>query len=140
MKKLLLSIGILFLSSSFANDKIPITITKITDGDTVEVKLQNGNKFALRLVGIDCFEAYENHRVELQANENKITAKEVLKKGKKSKKYLEKLKNHSQTASFEFRGIDKYSRVLGILYFDNTNINQKLIDEKYCKVYKYKEK
>ncbi|MBE7707687.1 MAG: thermonuclease family protein [Cyanobacteria bacterium SIG27] len=45
-----------------------------------------------------------------------------------------------QTASFEFRGIDKYSRVLGILYFDDTNINQKLIDEKYCKVYKYKEK
>ncbi len=77
MKKLLFLIGILLLSNSFANDKIPITITKITDGDTVEVKMQSGNRFSLRLIGIDCFEAYENHKVELQANENKITAKEV---------------------------------------------------------------
>ena len=42
--------------------------------------------------------------------------------------------------SFEFKGIDKYGRGLGILYFDNININQKLIEEKYCKVYEYKEK
>ena len=30
--------------------------------------------------------------------------------------------------------------LLGVLYFDDININQKLVDEKYCKVYEYKEK
>ena len=140
MKKLLLSIALLLLSTSLANNKIPITITKIIDGDTVNVQMQSGNKFALRMVGIDCYEAYENHRTLLQANENNLPIKEVLNKGKESKKYLEKLKNSATTTSFEFRGLDKYSRVLGILYFDNTNINQKLIDENYCKVFEYKEK
>ena len=57
-----------------------------------------------------------------------------------AKEYLKELKNNAKDISFEFSGIDKYSRVLGILYFDDTNINQKLINEKYCKVYKYKEK
>ena len=140
MKKLLLSITLLLFSTTFANNKIPITITKIIDGDTVNVQMQSGNKFTMRLIGLDCFEAYENHRTLLQANENNLTIKEVLNKGKESKKYLAKLKNSATTTSFEFRGLDKYSRVLGILYFDNTNINQKLIDEKYCKVYEYKEK
>ena len=139
MKKLLLSIMFLLSAVSFANEKIPITITKIIDGDTVNVQMQSGNKFALRMVGIDCFEAYENHRTLLQANENNLPIKEVLNKGKESKKYLEKLKNSATTISFEFRGLDKYSRVLGILYFDNTNINQKLIDENYCRVFEYKE-
>ena len=39
MKKLLLSITLLLLPISFANEKIPITITKIIDGDTVKVKV-----------------------------------------------------------------------------------------------------
>ena len=136
----LLILTMLFLPLSFANEKIPITITKIIDGDTVNVQMQSGNKFALRLVGIDCFEAYENHRTLLQANENNLTIKEVLNKGKESKKYLAKLKNSTTTTSFEFRGLDKYGRVLGILYFDNTNINQKLIENGYCRVFEYKEK
>ena len=140
MKKLLLSIMFLLSAVSFANEKIPIAITKIIDGDTVNVQMQSGNKFALRLIGLDCFEAYENHRTLLQAKENNLTIKEVLNKGKESKKYLTKLKNSATTTSFEFKGVDKYSRVLGILYFDNTNINQKLIDEKYCRVLEYKEK
>ena len=135
----LLILTMLFLPLSFANERIPIAITKIIDGDTVNVQMQSGNKFALRLVGIDCFEAYENHRTLLQANENSLTIKEVLNKGKESKKYLAKLKNSATTTSFEFRGLDKYSRVLGILYFDNTNINQKLIENSYCKAFEYKE-
>ena len=135
----LLILTMLFLPLSFANERIPIAITKIIDGDTVNVQIQSGNKFTIRLIGLDCYEAYENHRTILQANENNLTIKEVLNKGKESKKYLEKLKNSATTTSFEFRGLDKYSRVLGILYFDNTNINQKLIDENYCRVFEYKE-
>ena len=136
----LLILTILFLPLSFANEKIPITITKIIDGDTVKVKMENGNKFALRLVGIDCYETYISHRAKSQAYDEKIDVESVIKKGLSSKEYLKELKNNAKDISFEFKGIDKYSRVLGILYFDNININQKLIDEKYCKVYEYKEK
>ncbi|MBE7707715.1 MAG: thermonuclease family protein [Cyanobacteria bacterium SIG27] len=140
MKIILLVISLFLLSSFVFAESIPVEVVEIIDGDTAEVKMQSGNRFSLRLIGIDCFEAYNNHRVELQANENNITAKEVLKKGKESREYLKKLKNNAKTSSFDFKGIDKYSRVLGILYFDNININQKLIDKGYCKVFHYIEK
>lgn len=140
MKKLLLSIMLLLFSISFANEKIPITITKIIDGDTVRVKMESGNKFALRLAGIDCYETYLSHRAKSQAYDEKLDVDKVIKKGMSAKEYLKELKNNTKDISFEFSGIDKYSRVLGILYFDNININQKLINEKYCKVYEYKEK
>ena len=140
MKKLLLSITLLLFSISFANERIPITITKITDGDTVGVKMDNGNKFALRLAGIDCYETYLSHRAKSQAYDEKLNVNEIIKKGLVAKKYLSELKNNANDVAFEFRGIDKYSRVLGVLYFDDININQKLVDEKYCKVYEYKEK
>ena len=140
MKKFLLSITLLLLPISFASERIPITITKITDGDTVRVKMQNGNKFALRLVGIDCYETYLSHRAKSQAYDDELSVDEVIKKGMSAKEYLKELKNNAKDISFEFSGIDKYGRGLGILYFDNININQKLIDEKYCKVYEYKEK
>lgn len=140
MKKFLFLLGILLLSNSFADSKIPITIIKITDGDTVQVKLQSGNKFALRLIGIDCYETYLSHRAKSQAYDEKLNVNEIIKKGLVAKKYLSELKNNANDVAFEFRGIDKYSRVLGVLYFDDININQKLVDEKYCKVYEYKEK
>jgi len=139
MKKLLLSITLLLFLISFASERIPITITKITDGDTVRVKMENGNKFALRLVGIDCYETYLSHRAKSQAYDNELDVDEVIRKRLNAKEYLKELKNNAKDISFEFKGIDKYGRGLGILYFDNANINQKLIDEKYCKVYYYKE-
>ncbi len=140
MKKFLLLIGFLLSTVSFASERIPIIITKIIDGDTVRVKMQSENKFALRLAGIDCYETHLSHRAKSQAYDDKLNVDEIIKKGMSAKEYLKELKNNTKDISFEFRGIDKYSRVLGILYFDDTNINQKLIDEKYCKVYKYKEK
>ena len=91
MKKFLPLITLLFSLTSLANNKIPITITQVVDGDTVKAKMESGNQFTVRLIGIDCFEAYENHRTIFQANENNLTIKEVLDNGKESKKYLEKL-------------------------------------------------
>ena len=103
-------------------------------------KMENGNKFALRMVGIDCYETYLSHRAKSQAYDDRLSVDEVIKKGMSTKEYLKELKNNAKDISFEFEGIDKYGRGLGVLYFDDTNINQKLIDENYCKVYEYREK
>ena len=135
----LLILTLLLFSTSLANNKIPITITRVIDGDTLNVKMQSGNKFTMRLVGIDCFEAYKNHRTKQQAKEYNLTTKQVLNKGKESKEYLNKLKDNAETTSFIFKGLDKYNRILGILYFDELNINQKLINEGYCKIYQFRE-
>jgi len=35
-------------------------------------------------------------------------------------------------------GVDIYKRPLGLLYFDDINVNKKILDEKICKPYNYK--
>lgn len=144
MKKLnlfcFLICSIVFVQKNcLANTKIPIKITKIYDGDTVEAKI-NENIFSIRLQGIDCFETSINNRAYKQAYENNIKIEDVIKKGEFARKHLVKLYKNSNEASFVFKGIDKYSRVLGILFFDNLNINNELINEKLCIPFFYKEK
>lgn len=141
MKNLLL-VFILLLGTLqvLADEKIKIEIIKITDGDTVKAKLENNNKFSIRLQGIDCAESYTNNRAYKQAYQENQSIDEIVKNGLNVKKYLTNLHKNTKNVSFIFRGIDKYGRVLGVLYFDKTNINQKLIDDGLCKPYIYKEK
>jgi len=139
MQKFLLSICLIFISPFYANAEIPIEIIKIYDGDTIKTKLESGNKFNIRLIGLDCYETSKNNRAYKQAYEDKLDIKEVIEKGLKAKEYLKKLNKEAKDVSFEFRGIDKYSRILGVLYFENENINQKLVDENYCKIYEFRE-
>ena len=139
MKKLLLTFALSLLSFTLATNLIPITITEIYDGDTIRVKLINKNEFNIRLYGIDCFETSKIHRAYKQAYDNNLSIDEVIKKGLEAKRYLRKLKNNSKEFSFEFRGIDKYGRILGVLYFDNENINEKMLENDFCNIYEFKE-
>ena len=122
-----------------AQTKIPIEIIKIHDGDTIRAKLKNGNEFNIRLVGIDCYETSKIHRAYKQAYIDKLDINDVIDKGLKAKEYLKELNKKEKDVSFLFMGLDKYNRVLGVLYFDNENINQKLVNENYCKVYEFRE-
>jgi len=51
---------------------------------------------------------------------------------------LEKLYSNSTNSYFYFMGVDIYKRPLGLLYFDDINVNKKILDEKICKPYNYK--
>lgn len=139
MKKLyLIFLFLLLCQRANCENKIPITILKIYDGDTLCAKLDNGNKFSIRFKGIDCFETDEINRAYKQAYENNLKIDEVIKKGHFAKKYLKQLYNNSNEAFFEFQGVDKYGRVLGTIWFDEININEHLLNKGYCKEYKYK--
>ncbi len=135
MKRFLVLFLLLFLPS-FANAKTPIEIISILDGDTVRAKIDN-NKFDIRLIGIDCAETSKNNRAYKQAYLQNKDIDEILKEGKNAKKYLEFLLKKSKTTSFEFKGLDDYKRVLGVLYFGEININKKLKQDGYCKEYIY---
>ena len=120
--------------------KIPITRMKVLDGDTVKVTFESGNKFSIRLIGIDCFETEPIHRAYKQAYYSHLSIDQVIYKGCEAKIYLENIYKNAKNISFVFQGVDKYGRVLGILYFDNININQHLLDKGLCLPYVYKEK
>ncbi len=62
---LLTSIFISLVPVCFAS--IPVEVLTIYDGDTIKVKLFSGNIFAIRLIGIDCYETSKIHRAYKQA-------------------------------------------------------------------------
>lgn len=139
MKYILTTICLILTSLNvFADTRTPIQITKITDGDTIEAKINN-NPFIIRLIGIDCYETCKIHRAYHQAYDNNISIDDVIVRGLESKKYLQQLykSNHSKQSLFEFRGVDKYGRALGILYFNDINVNQKLLENGGCMKYEY---
>lgn len=140
MKKILFLFLLIINSIAFAqSDKILIKIIKIYDGDTIKAKLESENKFNIRLYGIDCYETSKINRAYMQAYKDNLTIEEVIEKGLFAKKYLKDLYKNSENIAFEFKGIDKYKRVLGILYFDGININEKMTESGICKIYKFKE-
>jgi len=138
MKKILILMLVLLTPICYAS--IPAEVLKIYDGDTIRVKVNSGNKFAIRLYGIDCYETSRIHRAYKQAYEDKLDIDEIIKKGNEAKSYLKNLHKKSSEVSFDFAGVDKYGRVLGIVYFDNLNINKELIKNNICNLYEYKEK
>ena len=127
----ILLIVFVLCSASYAASKTPVRIVKILDGDTVRAKI-NDNIFSIRLIGIDCYETTPNNRAYKQAYNNNLTIDEVIKNGKFSKKYLINLYKKSNVQTFEFMGLDYYKRPLGVLYFDNVNINQKMLNYGGC--------
>ncbi len=126
------------LSLASASSKIPITIVKIYDGDTVLAQIDK-NLFSIRLIGIDCYETKKIHRAYKQAYQNNLSVDEVVCRGKNSQQFLEQLyeNNKNKPIFLDFKGIDKYGRVLGIIYFDGKNINQELLDNGNCLKYIY---
>lgn len=127
----ILLIVFVFCSASYAVSKTPVRIVKILDGDTIRAKI-NDNIFSIRLIGIDCYETTPNNRAYRQAYNNNLTIGEVIKNGKFSKKYLINLYKKSNVQTFEFMGLDYYKRPLGVLYFDDVNINQKMLNHGGC--------
>ena len=127
----ILLIVFVLCSASYAASKTPVRIVKILDGDTVRAKI-NDNIFSIRLIGIDCYETTPNNRAYRQAYNNNLTIDEVIKNGKFSKKFLINLYKNSNVQTFEFMGLDYYKRPLGVLYFDDVNINQKMLNHGGC--------
>ena len=118
----------------------PITITKIYDGDTVGARIE-GEVFLVRLKGVDCYETMRISRAYRQAYEENITIEEVVERGGKSKEYLSALFNQvgKDRIYFQFQGVDRYSRALGVLYFNKMNVNEEMINKGGCLVYEYKQ-
>ncbi len=139
-KLLILSLLFVFAMPIWADTKLPIKIVNITDGDTIKAKIDK-NEFSVRLVDIDCYETSKIHRAYRQAYDNCIKIDEVVKRGNESKQYLRDLylKNSGKEVYLEFKGVDMYGRALGVLYFDNMNVNEQMKRCGGCMVYEFKQ-
>lgn len=127
MKKLsiiLLSIFVIFSAVFCAafksdNDKTIIrgNVVYIYDGDTVKLKTNDSIEYKIRLSGIDAPEYDQKY-------------------GKDSKEYLESLVS-GKFICIKVLGTDKYDRILATIFYNNEDINYKMIKAGYAWHYKY---
>lgn len=115
-----------------------INITKVCDGDTIK-GIVDGKEVPIRLTGIDCYETSKINRAYKQAYLNKISIEEVVKRGVQSKRILCKFLENHPNVKVKFTDTDRYDRKVGILYADNININEYMLQEGGCLVYEYKQ-
>ncbi len=122
--------------NQYATQKVDLV--RVVDGDTVVVSNFLHQDLYIRLVGIDCLETSAIHRAYKQAYENKISIDEVLKRGQESTNILNKfLEQNKEQLVLEAQGLDKYNRILGIIYAGKTNINDYMVEKGKCSVFLY---
>lgn len=140
MKKILMLVLVMVLGlSAFASDRVQVTLSRIYDGDTIEVINENNQKENIRLIGIDCYETKPINRAYKQAYENKITVEEVVAKGIQQKNALVKLfeDNNKKHLYIVRQGKDVYNRTLGVIYLGNINVNQYMLKSGNAMKYVY---
>lgn len=98
------------------------TVARVVDGDTIDVTFQDGSTERVRLLLIDTPESKHPEKGEQPY-------------GKDAYMYTkELLENQDVVIEVGNPERDKYDRLLGYVWYDNTNINQRLIEEGYARV------
>ena len=125
-RRLLLILTALLIFLAAASYAAPIrtvtaTITKITDGDTVQAVTPEGTKLKVRLYGIDAPEM----------SKGKIPGEPF---GKDSRDYLTALVSQ-KTVQVEIRDIDHYRRMVAILWLGDRNMNMEMLSAGMAEAY-----
>jgi len=97
-------------------------VTRVIDGDTITV-VSNGQKFTIRLVGIDAPEASKKKYEPGQPFSQKST------------KHLAGLVLDEYVDIVSY-GEDRYRRTLGVVYADGKNVNLEMVKAGLAEVYK----
>ena len=111
-------IFLFFLCNSHASDLnlFNFFVLNVIDGDTIKVKLENNKIKKIRFSAIDAPEINQTHGIE-------------------SKKFLFNL-IYKKKIKFHKLGNDRYGRLLGIIYFDDMDINLEMIINGHAWVYR----
>lgn len=127
MKKIL-ALLLIVLPTIVQSDE-PIRVLKVTDGDTFVISAPFipkplKQKIPLRLTGVD------TPNIKRFANCDKEAEL-----GNKAKEFVETLYKNSKTQEIKFKGMDKYNRILGEVYFDGKSVSESLLEAGLAKPY-----
>jgi micrococcal nuclease len=120
-----------FISLSLAREPIRTvtgTVTKVSDGDTIQVTTLEQTKLRVRLYGIDAPETPKINQRTGRVN------KPGQFYGKESWKALEgKILEHH--VRLDITDIDRYKRMVGVIWIGDRNINLEMVQEGYAEAY-----
>jgi micrococcal nuclease len=122
-----------FLLTSFSFARTPIrtvtgTVTKVSDGDTIHVKTPEQTKLKVRLYGVDAPETPKINQRTGRVN------KPGQPYGDESCKAL-KSKIMGMQVRLDIIDIDKYKRMVGMIWINDRNINLEMVREGYAEAY-----
>jgi micrococcal nuclease len=136
-RKILLTLfsvtAIIYLSTAPLLARNPIRtvdgiVTQVSDGDTVKLETTEGTK-KIRLYGIDAPEMEKiNRRTGMVSKPGQPYGEEAY-EALKSKMLDSKVK-------VDIMAIDRYKRMVGIVYLDNKNINLEMVREGWAWAYR----
>ena len=117
-KYIITFIFLFFLGISQASDSdlFEFVVHKVVDGDTIKVKLGDNKVKKIRFSAIDAPEIKQTH-------------------GKESKKFLYDL-IYKKKIKFHKLGVDRYGRFLGIIYFNDKDVNLEMVLNGHAWVYR----
>lgn len=123
---------LLFISLLPAKSPIRIVegiVVKVTDGDTIKVKTPEGTMLKVRLYGIDAPET------EKYSRRTGRISKAGQPYGEEAYRALES-KVLGKKAKVDIIDIDRYKRMVGIVYLDSRNINLDMVKEGWAWAYR----
>lgn len=91
-------------------------IIKVYDGDTITIKSTQNKVHRIRLYGLDAPESFQDF-------------------GKESGEYLLKLCPINSKTTIQIKDIDKYKRIVGIVYCKGVEVNSNLVKNGYAWAY-----
>ncbi|WP_435095507.1 lamin tail domain-containing protein [Halarchaeum sp. P4] len=117
-----------------------VTVTNVTDGDTVSVRYPNGSTDTVRLLGVDTPEVHaENTPGEFEGVPNTTAGKECLRSAGKNASAFTKQALDGETVTLKYdsntdrRGY--YGRLLAYVYVNGSNFDYRLVDSGHARVY-----
>jgi endonuclease YncB( thermonuclease family) len=134
MNKQLLTLVILLLLALPAYAKEPIRIieglvTKVSDGDTIQVTDNLGTKVKVRLYGIDTPETEKSNKRTGHVSKPGQPYGDEAWKALDGKVYRKRVK-------LDVMAIDRYKRLVSLVWLDNRNINQEMVAEGWAWAYR----
>lgn len=116
LKKIILLLLVLLFAASpaMSGDIINGRVIGIADGDTITI-LENKTQYKIRLYGIDCPESHQDF-------------------GARAKQFLSGMV-FDKTVRVTQEDIDRYGRIVGMVYLGETCINEEIIKNGFAWVY-----
>ncbi|MFB6311662.1 MAG: lamin tail domain-containing protein [Salinirussus sp.] len=123
-----------------SSNGLVVTVTDVVDGDTIDVRYQNGTSDTVRLLGIDTPEVHvENDPAEFEGvPETDAGATCLREAGHAASEYVDRrLEQQKVTLVFDNEADRRgsYGRLLAYVTLDGRNINLELVAEGYARVY-----
>ncbi len=127
-----------FVSTVSFSATYQAVVLKISDGDTIWVKM-HGKRVKLRLLGIDTPEEYPSRKMDKDIEMCHTTFKQMRRLGLLATKHAKTMLYKGEKVTVITKGKGYYGRTLAFIILPNgTNYNEKEVADGYACVYKYK--